>query len=295
MTTDERQPGEGQGQQADAQDARWYLNDEREFLQRSLHDAEREHAAGDLTDADRRVLVLRDRKRLAEVEAELAALGPAETVRVAYEPPPASQGRFIPGWRRIAIGAACFLIAAGVIILVVNARHPRQPGQSSSGSITVSQAQLIAQQLNQAQNLSNQGNGLAALKLFDKVLSEDPTNPDALASAGWLKWNAGFASHISKVAEAGRLEVEHSIKLSPSYFAGHLFLGLILDDQDSNYHAAVTQFNDFLVDNPPSFVVGGVMTLVENAYKAVGDSLPAPFLTDSTTTTSTSTTTTSAP
>ena len=55
---------------------RWYLNDEREFLLRSIDDAERERGAGDLSDADYEVLVARDRTRLAEVEAELAALGP---------------------------------------------------------------------------------------------------------------------------------------------------------------------------------------------------------------------------
>ena len=43
---------------------------------RSIDDAEREHDAGDLSEADYDVLVARDRSRLAEVEAELAALGP---------------------------------------------------------------------------------------------------------------------------------------------------------------------------------------------------------------------------
>lgn len=53
---------------------RWRLLDEREFLQRSLEDAEREHAAGDLADADFALLCRRDTARLAAVEASLAAL-----------------------------------------------------------------------------------------------------------------------------------------------------------------------------------------------------------------------------
>ncbi len=57
-------------------DERWYLTDEQDFLRRSLDDARREHEAGDLSDEDYDVLVTRDTARLAEVEAELAALGP---------------------------------------------------------------------------------------------------------------------------------------------------------------------------------------------------------------------------
>ena len=60
----------------DSEDERWHLRDERDFLQRSLADAEREHDAGDLSDEDHAVLVARDSARLTEVEAELAALGP---------------------------------------------------------------------------------------------------------------------------------------------------------------------------------------------------------------------------
>ena len=68
--TDVEQSGESRA------DERWFLTDQREFLLRSLDDAAREHEAGDLSDEDYAVLEARDRARLAEVEAELAALGP---------------------------------------------------------------------------------------------------------------------------------------------------------------------------------------------------------------------------
>ncbi|HXN60543.1 MAG TPA: hypothetical protein VN886_08830, partial [Acidimicrobiales bacterium] len=57
------------GRDASSDDERWFLADEREFLRRSLDDAEREHDAGDLSDDDHALLVARDRARLAEVEA----------------------------------------------------------------------------------------------------------------------------------------------------------------------------------------------------------------------------------
>ena len=58
---------------------RWRLNDERQFLVRSLEDADLEHAAGDLSDDDYAVLSRRDRARLADVEESLALLGPEVT------------------------------------------------------------------------------------------------------------------------------------------------------------------------------------------------------------------------
>jgi len=79
---------------------RWYLNDEREFLLRSIDDAAREHDAGDLSDADYGVLMGRDRSRLAEVEAELAALGPEATDEAVQTSPDA------PPRRRYGRGAA---------------------------------------------------------------------------------------------------------------------------------------------------------------------------------------------
>jgi tetratricopeptide (TPR) repeat protein len=286
MTVDDR-PTDG-NRKADAREARWRLTDERDFLRRSLHDALREHAAGDLSDEDRRVLVVRDRKRLAEVEAELEALGSPHDGIEAHQTTPTAQTRSASGWRRIAIVSACFLIAAGAVILVTHARQSRQPGQASSGSITLSQAALIEGQLTQAQNLENVHNSLAALKIYNKVLSEDPTNPAAMAGAGWVTWNTGFYAHVPSLTAAGRKEVEREVKMTPSYYGGHLFLGLILFNQDENYTAAVTQFNDFVFDTPPPTLVLLMAPYVEGAYKAAGVPLPSAYIAPTTSSTSTS-------
>ena len=88
------------GPEESTRDDRWYLTDEREFLQRSLDDAEREHDAGDLSDEDHAVLVARDAARLVEVEAELAALAPSRPRR---RPP--SRSPFRPSGRRCPCGA----------------------------------------------------------------------------------------------------------------------------------------------------------------------------------------------
>ena len=144
----------------------------------------------------------------------------------------------------------------------------RQPGQASSGSVTLSQAQLIEQQLQQALTLNNRGNTKAALVLYDKVLSEDPSNPAALAYAGYLQWNVGSTAHVASLVRIGRAEIETSVKDSPTYYQGHLFYGLVLENQDHNDPAAVAQFNDFLADDPPPAEVPQVAPLVAGPTRA---------------------------
>jgi tetratricopeptide (TPR) repeat protein len=281
-------------QERSPSDERWYLTDERDFLERSLADADREREAGDLSDEDHAVLVARDRARLAEVEDELAALDasdaldapprtsstPTEHREREPERPPMAL------WRKVGIVGSCLLIAAGGGILVAHFVQARQPGQASSGSVTVSQAQLIEQQLAQASTLNNKGSTKAALELYDKVLSEDPSNPVALAYAGFLQWNVGTTAHVASLVRVGRAEIQTSIKDSPTYYQGHLFDGLVLENQDHNHAAAVTQFNDFLADDPPAAELPQAVPLVSGAYQAAGLPLPAQF---------TSTTSTSAP
>ena len=76
---------------ARAGDDRWYLNDQRDFLLRSIADAHSEHDAGDLSDADFSLLVARDRRRLADVELALGELAPL--------PPPPPPSSISPGGR----------------------------------------------------------------------------------------------------------------------------------------------------------------------------------------------------
>ena len=163
-------------------------------------------------------------------------------------------------WRKVGIAASCLLIVAGVVILVAHFVQARQPGQASSGSISVSQAQQIEQQLAAGSALDNAGgakNEQAALVLYNDVLSEDPSNPAALAGAGWLMWNLGTASHVAGYTEDGRAEVTRAVSVSPTYYQGHLYLGLILANQDHNNAAAVVQFDEFLADDPPSDELSG--------------------------------------
>lgn len=269
---------------------RWYLADEREFLERSLADADRERDAGDLSVEDHALLVARDRARLAAVDAELAALDAAASSSRSSrtERTRSAQGERspMPWWRRLAIAGSCLLIAVGLVILVVHFVQTRQPGQASSGSVSVSQAQLIEQQLQQADALNQQGSTKSALVLYDKVLSEDPSNPHALAYAGFLQWNVGSTASVPSLTRVGRAEIETAIGKNPSYGQAHLFYGLVLENQDHNHVAAVAQFNDFLNDAPPASELAQAVPLVAGAYKGAGVPLPPQFSAATPTTTS---------
>jgi hypothetical protein len=287
-------------------DERWYLADQQDFLRRSLDDARREHEAGDLSDEDYDVLVARDSSRLAEVEAELALLGPEVASSGPAEPearPTAksdiessdADGATRPPlatWRKVAIGASGLLIAFGVAILVVHFVQARQPGQASSGDITVTQAQQIEQQLAGAASLASAGgakNDQDALALYNEVLSVDPSNPAALAGAGWLMWNLGSVAHVAGYTEDGRSEVTRAVHVAPTYYQGHLYLGLILANEDHNNAAAVVQFDEFLADHPPAEELPVVAPDVAPSYAAIGKPVPAALATSSTTTTKPST------
>ena len=262
-------------------DERWYLADERDFLRRSLDDAAREHEAGDLSDEDHAVLVARDTSRLAEVEAELAVLGPvpveAPTIEDSSDARDAAWRARMPLWRRVGIAIACLFILGGAAILVAHFVQARQPGQASSGSVSVSQAQLIEQQLQQALTLNDRRDTVGALELYEKVLSEDPSNPAALAYAGYLVWNQGSAAHAASLVKIGRSEIETAVTDAPSYYQGHLFYGLVLENQDHDHAAAVAQFNDFLADGPPAAELPQVAPLVAGAYASAGQPLPTAF------------------
>ncbi len=285
MTTDAAVGGEAS--RADVEQERWSLNDQRDFLLRSIDDAERELLAGDLSKGDYDVLLLRDQTRLAEVEAELAALGPApragSNTEYSDQPPSgtepqkeasSSPRRRLSPWRRVGVVVACLFIITGLVILVDHAVSPSLPGQPVSGSITESKVQLIEQQLAEADILNNKGEAVQALQLYDKVLSEDPSDPNALAASGWLEWNYGTEAKIKAIRNVGRQDEQKAIRLAPSYYAGHLFLGLIILTQDRNPTGAIAQFTKFLADNPPQAQVVNVASLVAVGYKQANVPLP---------------------
>ncbi len=268
---------------------RWHLEDRRDFLRRSLADADREHDAGDLSDDDHAVLRHRDERLLADVEASLAALGDDDPPPTTTEPPAPRSPR--PGlvplvvdeddapqprrhrrtWLAV-VGTAA--IVAGVVLLVVHLTSPRLPGQTATGSITLSHSQQIQEQLAQATTLVQKNELVEALGVYKQVLSETPHQPQALAEWGWLEWQAAQTAGNLTLAAEGRSAVAESVKVDPSLYAGYLYLGTILLAQKQP-SAAVAEYRKFLANHPPKAWITNAAPSIEKAFAAANQPLPA--------------------
>jgi len=260
---------------------RWRLGDERDFLIRSLADAESEHAAGDLSERDYRALVRRDEGRLAEVTAALAAVDAAEAGPEmspsrpdAAEPtgPAPSGRRRRRGW--LAVGGAV-AVAAAAVLLVTQLASPRLAGQPPSGSVTLNAAQRVRQQLGQAEDLVAHNDLGGALGIFQKVLAEDPRQPEALAEAGWIEYQAGTAGAQPALVSDGEASVRTAVSVDPAAPSGHLYLGIIALRHDHDPTAAADQFARFLADHPTSAQVASAAVFIRQADEEAGRPVPA--------------------
>jgi tetratricopeptide (TPR) repeat protein len=167
--------------------------------------------------------------------------------------------------------------------------------------VTLSKAQRIEDQLAAASVLTENGEGQQALELYNKVLTEDPEDPIALAAGGWLEWNAGVSGKSAAAERAGRQSEEKAVRYGPSFYGGHLYLGLIMLDQDDNAAGAIDQFTAFLADGPSKAEIKSVSSQIAPAWSQLHEPLPAALAAATTSTTtstgpaSTTTTTASAP
>ena len=259
---------------------RWSLVDRRDFLRRSLDDADREHEAGDLDDADYEVLRRRDLAALAEVEAALDGLEGADGAPPpdGADPPPPDRGG---GQRRVrrkrrtwlaVVGAAALL--AGVVVLVTSLMTSRLPGQVATGSIKTSQAQEIERGLAQAVALVGEGQDVQALRAYEGVLAVAPDQPTALAEMGWLEWESGNQSHSTSLEDKGQAEVARAVKVAPGFYAARAYLGTIEVDR-GNAAAAVAQYRKFLADHPPTTWVKDYAPEIRTAFSHDDQPLPA--------------------
>jgi len=181
------------------------LEDQRDFLLRSLEDLERERAAGDVDEHD--YLALKDdyTVRAARVLRSLDA-GTAED----------SAGRGI-GRRTLVSGAAVVLFAVVAGLLVAQASGRRDAGDTATGDIR----QSVTEKLNEAGRRSGQGDVEGAVGLYDEVLDVDPDNVEAMTYRGWVLVLSGdTAEGLPALLEAATTD--------PTYPDVHAFLAVVL-------------------------------------------------------------------
>ncbi len=283
------------------------LLDERDFLVRSLQDLTREREAGDIDDADYHALRSRYASRLAAVARAVERAGQSPGRRIPRasrriprtgagppghpagsdgpvtgdEPAAARAGRAattsrdpVRQRRRWLVGGAvgCFALAA--VVLVVVELGVRLPGQTVTGSITLSKQQRIARLTDQGETALIQGNDAAAVVAFDDVLAIDPHQVEALSEAGWLQFAAGVRGHRAALVRLGQRDEAEAVAQAPSSFAPRFYYGAMLA-QEHDFEAAVAQFEAGLADHPPSSTVSVFVTTIEKVFHEARVPVPA--------------------
>lgn len=257
---------------------RWSLVDRRDFLRRSLDDADREHEAGDLDDADYELLRRRDLTALADVEAQLDRLevGTPRPGSRADRKKPDRTGRLPEARRRhrtwLAV-AGTAAVVAGAVVLVASLMTSRLPGQVATGSIKTSQAQEIERELAQAATLVAEGKDVQALQAYEGVLVLVPQQPTALAESGWLEWESGSQSQNASLEAKGQAEVAKAVTVAPGFYAGRAYLGTI-EVGRGDATAAVAQYRRFLADHPPKTWVRDYAPEIRTAFTHAGQPVP---------------------
>jgi tetratricopeptide (TPR) repeat protein len=210
------------------------LDEERDFLLRSLDDLEREHDAGDVDDTDYATLrddyTARAAAAIRTIEAKQAAAAPAR--------PPRSWGRTI-AW---VAGIAVFAVLAGV--LVARMSGSRRDSETATGDVRDNTRQLIVDATNAAQR----GDYDDAIALFTDALDLSPSDTEALTYRGWARFQKGGDD------AAAMADVDDAISLDPAYPDARVFKAIMLV-RAGDFAGANAQMQVFDSLDAPAFMV----------------------------------------
>jgi hypothetical protein len=250
---------------------------EREFAFRSLEDLEREHRAGDVSDADYEELRSSYVERAATV---LRAL--SDEAAGGHDPATPGAGH----WRRFrrALGrrrtrrvlgfASVVLLVVALGLFAAELAGVRLPGEDPTGSISLPQATEIQQQLAAASLAANSGNLKEAVETYDAVLVEDPQQPTALTYRGWLVRLAGLQAGNRAAVQDGDASLARAVAVAPGYPDARALDGIALDQDHSDAPGAIAQFRAFLTDRPATSLLAKVGPEIVPIFERAGVGVP---------------------
>ncbi len=179
-----------------------------------------------------------------------------------------------PQRRRLAMWLGVIAVSATALSVLAATSGSRLPGQSITGSLSLSATQRTNRQLQQARILVADGRDLAALKLYALILRVQPRNPAALAESGWLEYQAGAQAHNQHLMHTGAIRVKDAVGLNPQMDEPHLLLAYVLI-RSGNAPGAATQLREFLADHPPAQLVSTERNTILEVFRAAGETPPA--------------------
>ncbi len=262
-------------------DARRRLEHERDFLLRSIEDLDAERDAGDVSPEDYAAMHADYTARAAAVlralEEPVTGTAPEDVAPADVAPtgePPADESRPSRRRRRWLLWAAVGLFAVAAVVLVAAEVTSRLPGETSSGSVSLSAAEQLQRTLGQAQVLESEGKDAEALTLYHQVLQQDPTQEQALAESGWLEFEAGVSARNTKALSTGQATEEQAEQVDSQAYAPHLYLGAMLLTEGNDAQAA-SEFSRFLASDPPLSSEQTAWPYVVKAFTGAREPVPA--------------------
>ena len=242
------------------------LEEERDFLLRSLRDLEDEHAAGDLDDAAYQSLKDEYTAKAAAVLRQLEGREvPAATPTPTPTPTPlsstdgrqAARSRSKGGRGRLVAGVLLLAaVSGGAGYAVAQSSGERLAGDEVTGDLPEGSVDRITK----ANALVSQGEILEAVKVYDDLLEDDPENPVALAERGWL-----LSRVDPSLVDSGLASIDRAIAADPSYPDAHFFRAMILWKAKDEPAMAVESFQRALDTNPPAEVRRAIEAQQEQA------------------------------
>ena len=184
------------------------LEEQRDFLLRSLEDLEREHDAGDVDEDDYRTLRDDYTHRAAVVLRSIDQRQAARAEAAASRSP-----------ARIVLGVLCVVALAGLAGLgVARAAGDRLTGEGLTGGVRAS----IGQRLFNCQELAFQGEVRDSIECYDDVLDEQPANREAMSYKGWTLALAGLP-------ELGWPYLDEAVQIDAGYPDARAFRAIVLN------------------------------------------------------------------
>ena len=198
------------------------LEEERDFLLRSLEDLEAEHEAGDLDAPDYEAL--RD-DYTARAAAVLRAIDEDRATIAAA--PRASRGRAL-AW---IVGVVAFGVVAG--LLLAQASGTRTDGETATGDIRQSTRNLLLE----AQRRFVDGDVEGAVAAYDEVLAMAPTDVEALTYKAWVGRNGGVLDD-----QAALVLLDEAVAVDGDYVDARIFRAVVLTAGGRSAEAAADLF-----------------------------------------------------
>ncbi|CAB4544425.1 unannotated protein [freshwater metagenome] len=238
-------------------DALAALEEERDFLLRSLEDLEREYAAGDVDDSD-----------FGELKDDYTARAAAVIRAIEDRTEAVKSLRPQRNWQRTALGLVLVgAMAVGASWVVFRNAGTRAPGQGLTGDIRQDSSNLILQAqglTGQAQASLQAGDSAKAIKQFesavqtyDKALEISPENVQALTYRGWVLHTIALSSEPSVAVEFDRQALEYldeAIAIDPLYSDARVFRA-ILERNAGDFAAAKVDLDAIDMNAIPMYMI----------------------------------------